>query len=260
MLKERLARLPKIMLAFLIQGLALMILAVGVLALSYLVSPPYPLWILVMVQGIMAAFLSCRLGLPCWWRWIQFLLPVGLYWGVTLHFSPLMALGIFTVMLLIFWNASKERVPLYLTNATTRQALKKLIKHRRHVRFLDLGSGLGGNVVYLSQLPNVSESHGVETAPLPFVLSKFYTLLRGGQIFAMNLWHTDLSYYDVVYAFLSPDPMPKLWEKVQDEMRPGSVFVSNSFAIEGVEPSEVWTLDDGRKTQLYLYKMGDKKD
>jgi hypothetical protein len=255
MLKEKLSNFPKIVLALAIQGLALGILAISVLVVSYIIPPPYPLWLLVMIQGVLAAFLSCRVGLPCWWRLIQFSIPVGLYWGVTLHFSPLLALGVFVVMLLVFWNTSKERVPLYLTNATTREALKKLVKHRRHVRFLDLGSGLGGNVVYMSQLPNVSESHGVETAPLPFLLSRVLTLFRGGRIFAMNLWQSELSYYDVVYAFLSPEPMSKLWEKVKDEMEPGSIFVSNSFAVEGVEPSEVWTLNDSRQTKLYLYKI-----
>ncbi|BBP44047.1 class I SAM-dependent methyltransferase [Thiosulfativibrio zosterae] len=246
-------RMPKIVLAMLAQGLALALLALLVLLASHIIAPPYPFWLLVMVQGVLAAFLSCRLGLPCWWRWIQFALPVGLYWGLQLEINPIWALLIFVLIWLIFSNAIKERVPLYLTNNTTREALKKLARKRRKVRFLDLGCGLGGNVVYMAQQPNVARADGVETAPIPYLISKFYTLMRGGDVYAMDLWNTDLSSYDVVYAFLSPEPMPKLWQKVAEEMTPGSVFVSNSFAVPDVEPSEVWELDDKRKTQLYLY-------
>lgn len=245
--------MPRILVALLAQAFALGLLAGLVTLAPHVIAPPYPFWVLVMVQGVLAAFLSCRMGLPCWWRWIQFGLPVGLYWGLQLEINPLWALAIFVVIWLIFSNAIKERVPLYLTNATTREALKKLARKKRNVRFLDLGCGLGGNVVFMAQQPNIERSDGVETAPLPYLVSKFYTLLRGGNVYAMDLWDTDLSAYEVVYAFLSPEPMPKLWQKVLAEMTEGSVFVSNSFAIPDVEPSEVWELSDKRKTQLYLY-------
>lgn len=170
-------RVPKIVLALLIQGLALLILAAVVKGASYWVTPPYPLWALAVAQGVLAAFLSCRLGLPCWWRLIQFGLPVGLYFGLHFQINPWWALLIFVVLWMIFFNAIKERVPLYLTNSTTRQALKKLIKRRQQVRFLDLGCGLGGNVVFMSQLVNVERADGVETAPIPYLVSKFFYVI-----------------------------------------------------------------------------------
>lgn len=252
-----LARLPKILIALFAQLLALGVLAIAVFLLSYIVAPPYPVWLLVVSQGVLAAFLSCRLGLPCWWRIIQVLFPVGLYLGVVYAIDPLFALLLFVLLWLIFFNAIKERVPLYLTNRTTRDALKKLIKRKKHIRFLDLGSGLGGNVVFMSQQVNVVRSDGVETAPIPYLVSKLFSWLRGGHIYAMDLWSTKLEYYDLVYAFLSPDPMQKLWQKVIEEMKPGSVFISNSFAVPDVVPSEIWELDDRRHTKLFVYRMED---
>lgn len=254
-MKSFLSRFPKIVIALVAQAIALVVLAGLVLVASFFISPPYPLWLLVVLQGVLAALISCRIGLPCWWRVIQVALPVGLYWALVYKLNPWMALGIFVILWLIFFNAIKERVPLYLTNATTREALKKLIKRRRQVRFLDLGAGLGGNVAFMSQLPNVMRADGVETAPIPYVFAKLLTLFRGGHIYAMDLWHAKLEYYDVVYAFLSPEPMEKLWKKVSSEMLEGSVFVTNSFAVPDVEPSEVWELNDSRKTKLYLYYL-----
>lgn len=254
-MKESVQKMPKILLALMIQGLALLLVAVLVWLFSWFISPPYPLWAVVILQGILAAFLSCRLGLPCWWRWIQFGIPVGLYIGVTYGFDPIWALVIAVVIWLFFANSSKDRVPLYLTNGTTRKALKKLIGRKKRLTFLDLGCGLGGNVVFMAQQRGVMRSDGVETAPFPYLISKVNTLLRGGQTFAMDMWKTDLSYYDIVYAFLSPEPMPNLWKKVIEEMVVGSVFVSNSFAIPDVEPTEVWELEDGRKTKLFIYRI-----
>lgn len=248
-------KLPKIILALLIQGMVLLFITLGVYLAPILITPPYPYWVLILIQASLAALVSCKLGLPCWWRWIQFFIPVGLYLGVLIQFDPIWALVIFVVVWLVFSNAFKERVPLYLTNDTTRQALKDLVKKKRRQRFLDLGCGLGGNVAYMSQQKQVAESHGVETAPIPYLISKLVTVLRGGQTFAMDMWKTELAYYDVVYAFLSPEPMPRLWEKVKDEMHPGAIFVSNSFPVPGVEPSEVWELSDSRKTILYIYKL-----
>ncbi len=248
-------RLPKIFLALLIQLLVFAVLFLGVSLAPYVVSPPYSYALLVVIQGAVAAAISCRLGLPCWWRWIQFLMPIGLYFGLLMEFNPLWALALFALIWLLFSNSFTERVPLYLTNKATRLALQQWIKPQKNQHFLDLGSGLGGNVVSMAQLANVSQSHGVETAPIPYLLSKLYTLARGGQIFAMDLWKTDLSYYDLVYAFLSPEPMEKLWQKVQEEMLPGTLFISNSFAVPGVEPTEIWALEDGRQTVLYLYRL-----
>ena len=48
--------------------------------------------------------------------------------------------------------------------------------------------------------------------------------------------------------------MPALWEKVVREMRPGALFVSNSFAVPGVEASEVIEVADARGTRLYCYR------
>jgi len=248
-------RFPKIFLAILIQLGVLVLLAAGVYMAQYFIAPPYPYWLLVLIQASVAAGVSCKLGLPCWWRWIQFLLPVALYAAVLIEFNPLWALAIFILIWLVFANTFKERVPLYLTNETTREALKTLVKRQRNIRFLDLGCGLGGNVAFMSQQKAVIESHGVETAPVPYIVSKWLTTFRGGQTFAMDMWKTELAYYDVVYAFLSPEPMIKLWQKVKDEMRPGSMFVSNSFAVPDVEPSEIWELSDDRKTILYIYRL-----
>jgi hypothetical protein len=75
------------------------------------------------------------------------------------------------------------------------------------------------------------------------------------QLMRGSFWDLDLSPYAVVYAFLSTEPMPKLWQKACREMQPGAVLISNSFRVPGVEPSQVLLVNDERETELLVYRV-----
>ncbi|MDP3440867.1 MAG: class I SAM-dependent methyltransferase, partial [Azonexus sp.] len=70
-----------------------------------------------------------------------------------------------------------------------------------------------------------------------------------------DMWQVRLDDFDVVYAFLSPAPMPRLWEKIQAEMKPGSLFISNSFPVPGVVPSHIIEVECTPPRPLYCYKI-----
>ena len=102
------------------------------------------------------------------------------------------------------------------------------------------------------------KARGVETAPLVFLASRIrQTLSRlpNATFVYRSIWDEDLAAHDMVYCFLSPAPMPRMYLKAKAEMRPGTLFVSNSFAVPDVEPERVVDVGDGRKTRLYLYRM-----
>ena len=65
----------------------------------------------------------------------------------------------------------------------------------------------------------------------------------------------DFSDYDVVYAFLSPEPMPALYEKVRREMKPGTRFVSNSFSVAEAPPDDTVIVGDRRRTKLHIWNI-----
>jgi len=97
---------------------------------------------------------------------------------------------------------------------------------------------------------------GVELSPLSWLFSKWRARghasvdLRWG-----SFWQTSLAPYDVVYAYLSPVPMARLWRKARREMRPGTLLVSNQFAVPGVAPSRVLPVGGRRNTSLYVWRM-----
>ncbi|MBN2647437.1 MAG: hypothetical protein JXR44_06610 [Thiotrichales bacterium] len=245
--------------ALLIQISVLLGLALFAAWLPQWIAPPYPDWAWVMAQSGLALLLSILWRLPWWWWPLQCLLPVFLYWALWFEVEPLLGLVLFILLWLLFGNVFKERVPLYLTNGLTRQALAQLASEHGYRRFIDLGCGTGENVHFMAQQPSIELAMGVETAWLPFWLARWRNRTGRGQIMHQDLWQSDLRQFDLVYAFLSPQPMPRLWHKLQQELAANACFVSNSFAVPEQTPSEIWVLDDRRQTHLYLYRMADFK-
>jgi hypothetical protein len=256
-----LLRLPKILIAIFAQLFAFLSLFLLIKFLPYILEPPYHPLFLAIVMGAFAGVFSRFLRLPNWWLGWQFFLPILIYLAMKLTISPWYYLAAFILLWLVFSNSFGNRVPLYLTNNKTREALGTLIKTEKNVKFLDIGSGLGGNVSFMAQQDNVVISVGVETAPLPYLLSKINIGLSGagGTILAKDLWKMPLQEFSLVYAFLSPEPMPKLWQKIIAEMDEKAIFVSNSFPVSEIEPSEVWQLADQRETHLFIYRLQDFK-
>lgn len=208
-----------------------------------------------LLQIGLVVLLSWLMGLPRWWLWVQAVLPLGLYWGATQTFvDPLWFAGLALLLMLVFSAVLKDRVPLYLTNNTTHQALVEFVQAYQVRSVLDLGSGLGGVVRALAGAG--IEVKGVEYSPVLAWFSHAWCRWSGlGQVWRGDMWQTDLSQVDMVYVFLSPVPMTRLWQKACAEMKSGALLVSNSFPIEGVEPLEVWELSDGRQTQLFIYQI-----
>ena len=206
-----------------------------------------------LVQGGCAALVAMWLGMPRWW-WLISLLFVPLAWlaqGLDLP-SWLWFAG-FVLLFLVFWRTDSSRVPLYMTNATSAGALAHLLPPTA-CRFVDLGCGDGRLLRHLARQRPDSEFVGYEHAPLTWLWA--WLLGRGLpnlDIRFGSFWAHDLGSYDWIYAFLSPVPMPSLWEKARSEMKQGARLVSNSFAVPDVEPLQLIQVEDSRHTRLLVY-------
>lgn len=228
----------------------------------YAVQGSLPAWaVLSLAAGACAGILAWATHQPLWWRIIHPLfLPLA--WATsTLQIPPGWFLFALITLLLIYRGALNGRVPLYLSNRQTTAALLELADERHIDNMIDLGAGFGGVVrTFAQQRPQV-QAHGAENAPLTWLIGFFLNRLTARRSTHAigwhygSLWHIDLGKFDLVYIFLSPEPMPALWEKAKAEMRPGSLLVSNSFAIPDVLPTSVLKLSDQRTTMLYCYQI-----
>ena len=204
----------------------------------------------------MAAAYSSFLRLPSWWLYIQALLPPMIAAGLVLQLPAWSYLVPFALSVLVFWNSADDRVPLYLSNEITARALLEEMGEASNGHFYDLGCGPAGTLLQLAKSRPDWQFVGVETSPALWLLAWLRTQISGVKnvsIFRQNLWNTTLSEADVIYAFLSPAPMPKLYEKARSEMKPGSKLISNSFEIPSVPADEIKQLQDDRQTKLLIW-------
>lgn len=210
------------------------------------------------IQGVTAAAIGLLFKLSKWWVGVQVALPFAAFYSMSLQTPAWFWLLLFAVAALVYWNSARSGVPLYLSNPTTWAALEKLLPEEDGLKIIDLGGGVGGTALYLAQHRPDAQIISIESAPIPASVSKIRRLFSGLKNVEMrygDFWNEDLGEFQVTYAFLSPVPMQRLYEKVKAEMKPGSLFISNSFEVPGVEADEVLELNDGRKTKLHLWRL-----
>lgn len=212
-------------------------------------------WIgLALVQGLLAGAIAYYLELPIWWLFINLLFFPSIALARQWELAPHWYLAALAVLLLTQLGAVRGRVPLYLSSRRAKTALLGLLPAGPGSRFLDIGSGTGGMLSFLAKARSDLVLDGIESAPAPWLLSRLRLGPRA-HIALGDFWHADLSRYDVVYAFLSPEPMARLWDKAKREMRPGSLFISNSFEVPGIAPDASIELHDLHRGRLMLWQM-----
>ncbi|MDR3087321.1 MAG: class I SAM-dependent methyltransferase [Azoarcus sp.] len=212
-------------------------------------------WALAFIQSVAATLAAATMRSARWWLPIHFVFTPLLFAALSPGLPPGIWLTAFAVLALIYWSSFRTQVPLFLSTRQTAVALAELLPPGP-AAVLDLGCGIGSLLIPLAELRPDARLTGIETAPAPFVLARLrarkrpaITIMRGD--FFAHSW----AEYDLVYAFLSPVPMSRVWEKAQREMKPGSLLVSNSFAIPERPPGRVIEVTDRRRTRLLVFEL-----
>ena len=272
-MRALIAKLPPSVVALLLQAAAF---AVVLLLVRTTAIQLHPLLFAVLCGALAAAF-SRIAGLARWWLLIQLLFVPALLLVLSLQLPPNFFLGAFLVLLAVYWSTFRTQVPLYLSSNKIWQAMELLLpsptggeaggngvsngqgaNSSGSFTFMDLGSGIGGVLTHLAGARPDGRYYGVEAAPLPFLWSWLRIKLggyRNCEVKWGSLWDCDLAQYDVVFAYLSPVPMDELWLKARREMRPGSLFISNTFSVADHPPQQTFTVDDLHRSTLYIWHM-----
>jgi hypothetical protein len=237
-----LLRLPSVQ-ALAIQSGALLLVALSLLLLTrlhWLQPGHFPsMTTVALLQGALAALLSRWRRQAAWWPVMHFLfLPAALA-ALSLHLPPWLFLGVFLLMLTLYWSTFRTQVPFYASGAAAWSAVEAELP-RQPFCMIDVGSGLGGLVVHLAAGRPESRFEGIELAPLPWLVSRVRQVAGARCRFLRGDYHRlDFGAYDVVFAYLSPAAMPALWAKARAEMRSGTLLLSHEFAVPGVAPQIV---------------------
>lgn len=226
--------------------------AIGLLALIYPRLLAQPLAVAVL-QGLCAAYTSHKLAAPPWWHAMHLgFMPLAVL-ASQLPVPPGWYLGAFLLLLLVYWRVAQSRVPLYLSSEATATAVAAMLP-KQSCQIIDLGCGNGTLLRRMARLRPDCSFVGIEYAPLPWLWARLNCARSANcRIVRGDHWRQSLADYDLVYAFLSPVPMPGLWAKACAEMKAGAQLVSNTFDVPEQEPDAVVEVPDGRTTRLYCY-------
>jgi hypothetical protein len=193
----------------------------------------------VVLQGVAAALITAKRRLARWWIVIQFAFPPALLTTLAMHLPPVLYLVAFCFLVMLYWSTFRTQVPFYPSNLPAWKAVATLLPEGQPLNVIDIGSGLGGFVLWLAAQRRDCVVSGIELAPLPWLIS----WLRGHMgrqsttFFRGDYDALDFAQFDVVFAYLSPAAMPALWKKMQQEMRPGALLLSYEFEIPGQTPA-----------------------
>ena len=212
---------------------------------------PAPVWWALM--GVLAALFGACLGLPRWWLPFQLLAPTACALLITV-LPSWMALVIVLILLLLYGGGVVTRVPLYLSNRAACEALVELLKDHPQPKAIDLGAGFGGPMRHLGRALSGGRFVSVEASPATWLIAWVLALpQRNVCVRWGDLWAAELADCDLVYVFLSPQPMPRLWEHFCAQTKSGTLLVSNTFPVPGVEPIRTIDLPGRDDARLFIY-------
>jgi hypothetical protein len=241
------------MTAFYLRQLSIFMMALALAVLLGVLGVPWPLlWL----QPPLALALAIWRQAPRWW-WLLHLLMLP---AIVLALDAQLPASVYLLGALLLFGLSRnvltDRVPLFLTSNAVLDVLAARLP--QHARLLDLGCGTGRLLFGLAQRRPDLQLHGVESAWLPWLWAWLRARLAGKpqvHITLGNLWQASLAGHEVIYAYLSPEPMARIWHKVQQEAVPGTWFISNSFAVPDVQPDECIPIDDATASTLFIWRL-----
>jgi len=137
---------------------------------------------------------------------------------------------------------------------SNRQRIKTMLKlasTQKGQKIVDLGSGDGRILIEAAKKHDV-ECVGYEINPLWYFVSLFKTRKSGVgsrvKIYRKSYWPVKLGDFDVIFLYLIPYNMKKMAKKLQRELKPGTLVVSNGFKFDD------WPVIK-EENGVYLYRI-----
>ncbi|MFZ6817564.1 SAM-dependent methyltransferase [Undibacterium sp. Ji22W] len=198
----------------------------------------FSLFSLLFLHACVAAFAAYLFEFDWWWWPIQFSFPLAAYFLSQFEISPYYYFIVLIIFSTLFWSTYRTQVPYFPSHSQLLAPILELVVDRKNLKLIDIGSGMGGLLINLSAKRSDGDFTGVEIAPLPWFVSIVRAaFLKSNVKFRLgDFYCKDFSEFDVVFCYLSPAAMPRVWEKVKREMVPGSLFLSYEFIVPFVAP------------------------
>jgi hypothetical protein len=215
------------------------------------------IWFWLLPHLCVVSVLAKAARMPVWWRWIHVAFPIAVVFMQQVALPASVYFAGFVMALALYWSVHNTRVPFYPSFPATWRALQRILEQHagdQSLKVLDIGSGIGDIAMFLAKQRIHDEVSGIEIAPLPWAVSAVRALFSGTSVkFTLGDYRAiDFASLDVIFAYLSPAVMQDVWQKVQQEMRPGTLFVTSEFPVPGIDAAHI-VFPSAHSPALYVY-------
>ncbi len=177
--------------------------------------------------------------------------------SLSLAISFIFILLIFFILWsIVYWSIRNGISPMP-TSLKVKKGLFELLPEKVEGDVYELGSGWGTLVFPLAVRYPETHVIGYETSLIPYWISYGFLLAfpkRNLALKRQDFFQVDLKGAHLIVCFLYPGAMEKLKEKFEKELQPGTLIVSNTFAIPGWKPIQIQEVKDLYRTKIYLYR------
>lgn len=125
-------------------------------------------------------------------------------------------------------------------------------------KLYELGCG-DGRISYLAKKYFSADSRGFELSPIVFLWAKICKFLwrSNHKIYLRDFRVINLSDADAIAFYLLPEPLKKIKDKLERELRPGTKVISYAFAIDGWNPVHLEPkVPEKNYAKILVYEMG----
>ena len=158
----------------------------------------------------------------------------------------------------IVWTSFRVGISPMPSSQKAQKAIISAIPENTHGLIIVLGSGWGSVVFPMARSFPLATIRGIELSLIPWAFSRVRASLSGHSnldIQRGNFQTTSLDGAEVIVCYLFPEGMESLRAKFEEELKPNTLIISNTFRLAGWEPEEVITLDDIHQTPIYRYRV-----
>ena len=122
----------------------------------------------------------------------------------------------------------------------------------------ELGSGWGHLAILLAKDNPQCQVYAYEISPIPWFVS--YTIAKCLRINNLSIERKDffnvpLNDATIIVCYLYVEAMRNLKEKFKQELKPGTLIISNTFSVPKWEAKKVYYLNDCYQTPIYVYEI-----
>ncbi|MCB1111952.1 MAG: methyltransferase domain-containing protein [Chlamydiales bacterium] len=163
---------------------------------------------------------------------------------------------IFWIWLSVVWWTFKNGISPMPTSQAVKRKIFASIPMSTQGTIYDLGSGWGTLAVPIARAMPHCQVIGYENSPIPYLFSKLlagWNAVTNVKFLRRDLFKMPLNDASLVVCYLFPKAMERLVQKFNEELKPGTIIISNTFAIPGWEPAQVYQIDDVYRTRVYVY-------